>query len=101
MKKIHLSNGQTPLCNIQQRWASCDITSTRSYATVTCGRCRKMTERLRAPCVTKKGNAKLRKITFSFDERSLESIDRMTEQGRYPHKRIAFYPGSNFPPMLS
>jgi hypothetical protein len=31
-----------PLCNIQRRWQSCDITSTNSYARVNCKRCRKM-----------------------------------------------------------
>lgn len=27
---------------------------------------------------------KTRRVVFSFDERSLESLKRMTEQGRYP-----------------
>ncbi len=28
--------------------------------------------------------AKTKRVVFSFDERSLESLEKMTEQGRYP-----------------
>jgi Arc/MetJ-type ribon-helix-helix transcriptional regulator len=33
--------------------------------------------------------AKTRRVVFSFDERSLESLKRMTEQGRYPSMATA------------
>jgi hypothetical protein len=41
MRRVHLKYyGALPLCNIQKRWGSCDITSTRSYKAVTCKRCK-------------------------------------------------------------
>lgn len=43
MTKIHVRyyNG-LPLCNIQKRWVSCEVSSTYNYRKVTCARCQKI-----------------------------------------------------------